>query len=481
MPPRDLTAFVSALLAAALFPIVPGLRADTRLAAGRVVVDEVVADTTTLAPVRAPIPFADFRYAHVDADENVTFIADDPYVVRNAQAARTHGIYRSSSATGELECIVGPDTVLPGGGRASWIRGLQSDRGAFVFHAVVETPATAGAPENAPQSRTDALFAWTRPTGLVRLATLGQDAPGGGRFKKIGYGALDDETIVFSALDTLGRPALFATTPAASSLWRLVAATTDADPAAGQLTAPADGLSLFWFQPWLRDGALAFGALDGAGRESVWFAPLNDALRADGQPVASLPAPFRLPLADLPVPEGVALNYVETTSTSRGWIAFNAGRVANPDRRGYGGAMLRRGQPDYEGVFLFKSGRCINIVDTETGIPGIDEARFTNFDFWTTCDQGRVVFVASGPNGFRGVYLYDAARTALHVVATTNDLVDGLRPADFEVGSRPLVGERCAIVVKFAPGQRLAGGIYLATLHHTITRPLTRPKTNPSK
>lgn len=474
MHPRILTSCPRALLVASVLAALPALHADTRIGAGRAVVDEIVADTTTLAPVRAPIPFADFRYAHVDTDENVTFIADDPFVVRNAQAARTHGIYRSSSATGELECIVGPDTDLPGGGRASWIRGLQSDRSALVFHAVVETPVAPGAPEKTTPARIDALFAWNRATGLVRLAAVGQVAPGGGRFKKIGYGALDDETIVFSALDTLGRPALFATTPTASSLWRLVAATTDATPADGQLAAPADGLSLFWFQPWLRDGALAFGALDGAGSESVWFAPLNDTLQSDGKPVASLPAASRLPLADLPVPEGVVLNYVETTSTSRGWIAFNAGHVANPDRRGYGGAMVRRGQPDYEGVFLFKEGRCINIVDTETGIPGLENVRFTNFDFWTTCDQGRVVFVAGGPDGFRGVYLYDAAREALYSIATTGDLVDGLRPVDFEVGSRPLVGERCAIVVKFAPGQRLAGGIYLATLHRTATRPLTR-------
>lgn len=438
--------------------------AETLIGDGRAIVDEIVADTATLAPVRARIPFKQFRYAHVDAAENVTFIADDPFLLPAGQADKTHGIYRSRASDGELECLVGPDTVLPGSTAKAWLRGLQSDGPDFVFH---------GRTHPGQDDRiVDGLYHWNAARGLVRLAQTGLPAPGGGDFKKLGYAALDGGLVVFSALDSLDRAGLFSVSADGRDLRRL------ADNAGlGLLPPPADGLSLFWFQPWLRDGALAFGALDRAGRESVWFTPfppLGLAAESLGPEAAALtPPPSRLDLDRLPVPEGVRLNYVESTATSEGWIAFNAGQAADPARKGYGGEM-HRGATRYEGVFLMRGASALNLVDTETIIPGRADDTFTDFDYWTACDAGRVVFLARGRNGFRGIYLYDAGENALYPVATTDDLIEGMKPADFEFGARPLVGERCTLVVRFAPGQRISHGVYLATLHRTGTQALRR-------
>jgi hypothetical protein len=349
--------------------------------------------------------------------------------------------------------------VLPGAGARAWMRGLQSDGASFVFH---------GRSQASPEAEAiDGLYSWRPLIGLTRLVQTGAAAPGGGVFQRLGYGALDDGTVVFAGLDSLGRAGLFSVGVDGQNLARV----TD-NAGGGLLPVPADGLGLFWFQPWLRDGALAFGALDAAKREGVWFTafppPTEETAAA-----APIRPPTRIALDKLVVPEGVTLNYVETTSTSEGWIAFNAGQANNPARNGYGGEM-RRGVTRYEGVFLVRGDRTLNLVDTETFIPGRGDETFTDFDFWTACDNGRVVFLAHGPKGFRGVYLYDAGENALYPVVTTDDLVDGLRPADFEVGARPLVGERCAVVVRFAPGQRLGHGVYLATLQRTGDKPLPR-------
>lgn len=435
------------------------IRADVRLGEGGGVVDEVVADTATLAPVRARIPFSQFRYAHVDEAENVTFIADDPFLLPAARTSETHGIYRSRAADGEIECIVGPDTPMPGSTAGAWLRGLQSDGPNFVFHGRTRV----GDPERV----VDGLYAWSERGGVVALARTGDPAPGGGVFEKLAYGAIDDGRVVFAGLDDRGRSGLFAVAADGTGLARLID-----NAGGGVLPAPAGGLSLFWFQPWQRDGALAFGGLDGRGREGVWFMPWEEAAGAAALPERPA-APSRLDLARLPVPEGVTLNYVETTSTSRGWIAFNAGEAADPARRGYGGEM-HRGATRYEGVFLVKGDVVINIADTETYIPGREGETFVDFDFWTACDAGRVVFVARGRKGFRGVYLYDVAETTLYPVATTDVPVDGLRAVDFEVGARPLVGERCALAVRFAKGQRIDYGVYLATLHRGVLAPLRR-------
>lgn len=461
-PPLALLPLRLARPALVLAVLAIAARAETLIGNGRGVVDEIVADTATLAPVRARIPFTQFRYAHVDAHENVTFIADDPFLLPREKTENTHGIYRSRASDGALECLVGPDTVLPGSVAKAWLRGLQSDGAEFVFHGRTH-----------PEGRlTDGLYHWNAARGLVRLAQTRLPAPGGGDFKKLGYAALDDGLVVFSALDSLDRAGLFAVSADGRDLRRL------ADNAGlGLLPPPADGLALFWFQPWLRDGALAFGALDRAGREGVWFAPFPPVGHASAfagpEADAPVPPPSRLDLARLPVPEDVTLNYVESTATSEGWIAFNAGQAADPARKGYGGEMLR-GETRYEGVFLMRGATAVNIVDTETVIPGRAEDTFTDFDYWTACDGGRVVFLARGRDGFSGIYLYDADESALYPIATTDDLIEGMRPAEFEFGARPLVGERCALVVRFAPGQPIGHGVYLATLHRTGTQALRR-------
>ena len=80
-------------------------------------IDERVADTQTLAPIDlmksafAQVPFANFRYPHVDKDQDVTFIADDPVY---HGGGNHHGVYRSMGKTGELRALMRKGEPVPG-------------------------------------------------------------------------------------------------------------------------------------------------------------------------------------------------------------------------------------------------------------------------------------------------------------------------------------------------------------------------------
>lgn len=84
-----------------------------------------------------------------------------------------------------------------------------------------------------------------------------------------------------------------------------------------------------------------------------------------------------------------------------------------------------------------------------------------------------LVFVARG-KAFAGVYLYDVSSATLYEVATSDDLIEGRRPTDLEVGSRPLVGERCTFTARFKGGGEVTGGVYLATLRPAPAQALRR-------
>ena len=94
--------------------------------------DETIADGSTvpppgvMQPLLAKVPFSNFRYPHVDENENVTFIADDP--VYGGEPSR-HGIYRSIASSGELQALVRQgETVVPETSiTLTWFRGLQMD------------------------------------------------------------------------------------------------------------------------------------------------------------------------------------------------------------------------------------------------------------------------------------------------------------------------------------------------------------------
>jgi hypothetical protein len=128
-------AAAAAILLAGVLP----LRAVTLWTETGARLDETIADTTTAAPATAlqplltQVPFSSFRYPHVDAEENVTFIADDPAF----GSRRHHGIYRSFAATGELQPLVriGEATVPGTATPLRWLRGLQMEGSDFVFNA----------------------------------------------------------------------------------------------------------------------------------------------------------------------------------------------------------------------------------------------------------------------------------------------------------------------------------------------------------
>ncbi len=139
-----------------------------------------------LQPLLAKVPFSNFRYPHVDENENVTFIADDP--VYNGKAAR-HGIYRSIARTGELQPLVRQgETLVPGTSVAlDWFRGLQMDGPDFVFNAT-------------DKAGERGLYYWTK--GALRTIARSHQTllPGAAQtMTDVEYGALAHGHILYNA------------------------------------------------------------------------------------------------------------------------------------------------------------------------------------------------------------------------------------------------------------------------------------------
>jgi hypothetical protein len=121
----------------------------------------------------------------------------------------------------------------------------------------------------------------------------------------------------------------------------------------------------------------------------------------------------------------------------------------------------------------------INIVDNCTEIPGRTDC-FAWFSKWLAADDKQVVFRGRSADGFEGLYLYRPETDRLYTITDTTHPIEGRGVISYELSSRPVVGNRIAVMVRFADG---GFGEYLASMPGLpVTKLVRHPaaKTGPS-
>ena len=435
---RPLCVFAVALLAAA------PLGAATRWEAVNADVDETIADTSEsppsamMHPLLTDVPFSNFRYPHVDLEENVTFIADDP--VYSKKAAH-HGIYRSiAKPPGELHALVRKgDVALPGSSyRFVWFRGLQVDGADFVFNAT-DTAHERG------------LYYWSG--GRVQLIARshvtilpGVKLP----LTDVEYGALSDSRILYNA--RAGSENLLVLHELRTGEARIVCRT-------GMPIPGSHGAEFRYISPqnWLDGSNVVFRAADidephretsdASGRRGLfgWFGinwrqpesafdPARMATLADGEtPVPLLP--------------GRRFNDIRSAPVRSGLVAFVAGGT------GFTGV--------YYCDITSERPAVRPVVDTESALAGVFAGNFESFQIFCSVFDKSIVFIGHATNGYVGVFLYRTDHDELFLLCDSRTRIGAKLPVEFEIAGDFLVRNRFAITARFDDD---SSGVYLATI-----------------
>ncbi len=405
-------------------------------------IDELVADTSslaptgTLSPLAARIPFVNFRYPHVDALENVTFIADDPLITD--QKAPSHGIYRSY-ADGRFEALISTkDTPIPGStAKFEFLRGLQmADNGTdFAFSGYAT-------------DRHEGIYFWQQ--GVLRCIARSNETilPGDAEpINEVGYASVGGGMILYTAgTATAGRSLVGY--DIASGRQTVLLRTGLAMPG-----APGETFRYFSAQNWTDGGQILFRAArvsepnDSAERSKAnyglygWMSlsPKSTAHYSPG--TLRRFVDWQTPVPDLPGKVFTRLN----SAPFHGSIAAFVGNGAN-----------------FSGIYWLdvRTGILRSIVDTETSMEGLFPGTFQGFTIFPSVQGQAVVFVAWAQN-YAGVFLYRTDRDELFVLADTRSKVEGKTIAFFEMAGHCFVGNRFAVKVAFNDKSQ---GVFLATL-----------------
>ncbi len=411
----------------------------------RTVVDETVADGDTRFPLRkvaASIPFENFRYPFVDDAENVLFIGNDRYTYG---ARHGGGIFRSEAASGRIDSMVLESDPAPDDGKPmGTVLGLQTDRQSFVFHRGPD--------------RGTGIYARFGGGELITVAGLATPAPGSGtNFGWFWYADIHDSRIVFHGTprDPTGNGGgLYLYDHDTRDLRRLVDSAVTVPAAGGARLADPS------YQPRIDGSWLVFSAnlldSDGAispGRGILGWRLGDPDHTADPFAIGKLEivAPFGM---EIPHSGGKKLTSAPNPVVHGGIMAVVGGSSETDplsERTEWQSILVRT--PD---------GTWHAPVDTNTLIPGREDSGcFTGFHKWLAVQDGRVIFLAHGPDGYQAVYLHDPADRRLYFVVDTNFLVDGKPVSGFEIGRYPMVGRRLALMIRFRDGK---SGVYLSTL-----------------
>jgi hypothetical protein len=436
-------------------------------------VDEVVADTTTIPPrhpavlpLGTPIPFQNFRYPHVNAAEDVTFIADD--FARNRQQ---HGIYRSFGASHKLKPLLVKGLPIEAHSpvQFEFVSGLQMGGDDFVFTARLNTGNWG-------------LFYWSNEK-ITAVARTGhtilpdQTSP----LTAVGYGAPQQGRIIYQARDRAGTALVLFDTR--SQVHRVILRT--GTPIPGR-----DGERFHYISPqnWITEESIIFRAArvvephDGRGKQWYWFEdfrkdrpdkPGNSPTKAAanvgiyGWLGVDWDDPHAFDLANL----YTAADWTTPVSPVHGgtFTYFGSAPLAG-DLTAFLGEV-HRASGDSVGIFctsvrpkgensapVFR-----NIVDTDTEIEALFKGPFTGFGKWVGVIDGSVMFIgyAEGGKKYAGVFLYKPQLDALFLLCDNRLPIDGKAVRGFEVGSNFLVRNRFAITIHFQDG---SSGVYLATI-----------------
>lgn len=437
--------------------LVPGSAASS-LQDAAATIDEVVADTDTPRPLRkvaAPIPFENFRYPFVDDAENVLFIGNDSYTYG---ATRGNGIYRSNAADGRLDVLVAEDDPAPDDGKPMGIiLGLQTDRRSFVFHRGPD--------------RGKGIYARFGDGPVIAIANAATPVPGANaNFSWFWYADIWDDLVVFhGTMESSDNSVsgLYLYQHESKTLRRLVDSTQPV-PAAGGST-----LSHLSYQPRIDGSWLVFSANQkspGSAGRNEGRGILGWPLTEGGDPATMFAldrlqvlAPFGM---EIPETDGYPLTSAPNPVVGDGLIAV----VGGSDPKD-----LMNERPDWQAICIrTPDGKWHNPVDTYTQIPLRDDgALFTGFNKWIAVQNGKVIFRAHGPGGYQAVYIYDPATNQLFFVADTTWQLENKRIVGFEIGRYPMVGQRLALMIRFADQ---SSGEYLATLSGLPVTPVRTPK-----
>lgn len=430
-------------------------------------VDVLVVDTdygVQITPASAPVPFKNFRYPFVDQEENILFISNDPY--RYNPAKKANGIYRSYASDGRLECLVIEDDLAPDDGSPiGKILGLRTDSKSFSF--------------NRGGDLGKGIYASFNGGPIVTIASRKTLAPGRNRFFNSFYYA-----------DIIGDRVVFNGSPQNDKAWltgiylydhkdkrtRELITNTEPVPVAG-------GANLWWLseQPFINENWLLFSAsrdVDCMGNKSEkgtkgllgWkIEPEGSPNRMFAKERLQVLAPFGM---EIPESGGLILTSASAPVAHQGIIAMVAGN--NPPER-YGSP------PKYQSIsYRTEDGRWHNPVDTNTLNPILNDGTyFTSFNKWVATQDKKVIFIAKGPSNYEAIYIYDTERDILFFVADTRLEIGSKSVEGFETSSKPLVGNRLAMMIYFDDG---SAGVYQATLPKLPTDIVRKnPDAEPSK
>jgi len=379
--------------------------------------DELIADQRTLIPCRMPVEFTSFRYPHVDAEANVTFIGDDPYY----RGGTRFGVYRSDGKSGEVVKLLNNED-LPGSSAVMFsdFLGLQMDGTHFVFRG----------------RRADGgggIYGDFGDGLRVIADTSTQAVPVFGSFRSFGYADVSGDLVVFTATDGAGTRGVFSYRVGTRILRRLV----------DSRTVLSDGSSIAYFngQPWVDEGAIVFRGLNDAGKPAIY--KISRTAR-DGAGSESVEILFD---DQTPMPSPLLIDDITSAPVEGGLVAFQASGVDAKGAR-------------YSGIFLIRDGKVSVVADSRTLIPE-ENVAFHSFNKWIALQNGMVIFCGQAAEGFEGIFAFDSSNSELHQLINNRASIGGRRIKSFEIAANPLVGSRIAFLAVFKDGR---DSLYLASL-----------------
>jgi hypothetical protein len=417
-------------------------------------IDETVATSETkapfnpLQPLLTDVPFSGFRYPHVDANEDITFIADDP--IDSSKRGKHHGIYRSIAATGELRALVREGEAIPGSDiRFRWIRGLQVDGADLVFNA---TDSKGGR----------GFYHWSN--GVLTTIARSRDTtvPGFDRpVTDVEWGALDHGRVFYEAHVDLED--LLALYDLKTKQTRLLCRTGANIP--GQTDQP---FRYFSHQNWIDHANVLFRgasvrnpqkpAPDGLGHHGLY-----GWLDVDwSQPDRAFDMARLITIADgrTPVPgldKDARFHEFFSAPVRDDLTAFVAEGKSND------GDSSRR--EVFKGIYycnITDPAKTIHsIVDTESRMGGLFRETFNYFAIFPSVFEKSVAFVGYADDDYVGVFLYRTDSDELFLLCDNRAALAGKHVTDFEIAGHFLVRNRFAVTAHFNDN---TSGVYMATI-----------------
>lgn len=392
----------------------------------------VVADTAM--GFRSPtteevVPFTNFSPPHFGSSGEVTFIVDDPVNPWGYGSFAHHGIYYSPADGGPWIPLAELNRPLSSSLSISpaYLSALQSDGRNYVFHSILNN-----------EAQDQGLFLWRPDSGIEPIAFTDPSNTMG--FRRIGYGSVRDDLVVFQALDHHGDSAIYLYDRASRRTHRLV----DTD-----CLIPQSGgkrFSHFSLQPWIGGDSIVFRA--DSERESPGTAVLQPEDNGLGGSAgiygwrgidpsdASTWSLDRLTTfvdgsIEVPLGRGERFSYLGNATTCDETVAFHGGWFGQ------------------HGIHVVQGDMHTLVVDTQTRIPDLFEGTFTDFDPRVAVMPGRAVFVARAGDDYSGIFLYVADEDKLYRLYDSRTPIEGKEIGGFEISGNLMVGDQFSAIVRF--------------------------------